>query len=179
MVENELVRDDSDELLAHIVSRHPDAMAMYYYVQGYQFWTRAATSGRFTVSNVRTGVYNLYAWVPGFLGDYMYTSPVTVTSGGDIDLGDLVFEPPRSDPTLWEIGVPDRTAAEFFVPDADPKYANKLYLNTDKLVLDHHFIFIHVNLFGSALIWLAWFGIGQVQAVRSLGEVRRAVPGGK
>ncbi|KAG2555668.1 hypothetical protein PVAP13_8NG036801 [Panicum virgatum] len=100
--------------------------------KGYQFWTRAATSGRFTIGNVRTGVYNLYAWVPGFLGDYMCASPVSVTSGGDIDLGDLVFEPPRSGPTLWEIGVPDRTAAEFFVPDADPKYANKLYLNMDK-----------------------------------------------
>ncbi|RLM98634.1 rhamnogalacturonate lyase-like isoform X1 [Panicum miliaceum] len=100
--------------------------------KGYQFWTRATTSGRFTVGNVRAGVYNLYAWVPGFLGDFMRTSPVTVTSGGDIDLGDLVFEPPRSGPTLWEIGVPDRTAAEFFVPDADPKYANKLYLNMDK-----------------------------------------------
>ncbi|PUZ62841.1 hypothetical protein GQ55_3G019100 [Panicum hallii var. hallii] len=100
--------------------------------KGYQFWTRATTSGRFTVGNVRAGVYNLYAWVPGFLGDFMRASPVTVTSGGDIDLGDLVFEPPRSGPTLWEIGVPDRTAAEFFVPDADPKYANKLYLNMDK-----------------------------------------------
>ncbi|RLM69928.1 rhamnogalacturonate lyase-like isoform X1 [Panicum miliaceum] len=101
--------------------------------KGYQFWTRAATSGRFTIGNVRAGAYHLYAWVPGFLGDYMYASPVTVTSGGgDIGLGDLVFEPPRSGPTLWEIDVPDRTAAEFFAPDADPKYANKLYLNMDK-----------------------------------------------
>jgi rhamnogalacturonan endolyase len=125
----------------------------YYYAQGYQFWTRATTCGRFTVGNVRAGVYNLYAWVPGFLGDFMRAAPVTVTSGGDIDLGDLVFEPPRSGPTLWEIGVPDRTAAEFFVPDADPKYANKLYLNMDKLLaLDHHFIFIHVDLIGSAPI---------------------------
>jgi rhamnogalacturonan endolyase len=150
-------RDDCDELLSseHTVSRHPDVpMTMYYYyAQGYQFWTRATTCGRFTVGNVRAGVYNLYAWVPGFLGDFMRAAPVTVTSGGDIDLGDLVFEPPRSGPTLWEIGLPDRTVAEFFVPDADPKYANKLYLNMDKLLaLDHHFIFIHVDLIGSAPI---------------------------
>ncbi|KAL6641955.1 hypothetical protein ACP70R_020136 [Stipagrostis hirtigluma subsp. patula] len=100
--------------------------------KNYQFWTRATSSGKFTIGNVREGVYNLYAWVPGFLGDYMYTSSVTIKPGRAIDLGDLVFEPPRSGPTLWEIGVPDRTAAEFFVPDADPKYANKLFLNKDK-----------------------------------------------
>ncbi|XP_062183075.1 rhamnogalacturonate lyase B-like [Phragmites australis] len=100
--------------------------------KNYQFWTRASSSGRFTVGNVRAGVYNLYAWVPGFLGDYMHTSSVTVNPGGAIDLGDLVFQPPRSGPTLWEIGVPDRTAAEFFVPDADPKYRNGLFLSKDK-----------------------------------------------
>nr|CAB3462958.1 unnamed protein product [Digitaria exilis] len=37
-----------------------------------------------------------------------------------------------SGPTLWEIGVPDRTAEEFFVPDVDAKYANNLFLNKDK-----------------------------------------------
>jgi rhamnogalacturonan endolyase len=47
-----------------------------------------------------------------------------------------VFEPPRSGPTLWEIGVPDRSAAEMFIPDTDPKYpTNKLFLNNDKLVV--------------------------------------------
>ncbi|KAL6641954.1 hypothetical protein ACP70R_020135 [Stipagrostis hirtigluma subsp. patula] len=100
--------------------------------KNYQFWTRATSCGRFTIGNVRAGVYNLYAWVPGFLGEYMYTSPVTVTPGRANNLGDLVFEPPRSGPTLWEIGVPDRTAAEFFIPDVDPKYVNRLFLTKDK-----------------------------------------------
>uniref|UniRef100_A0A0E0MJA4 rhamnogalacturonan endolyase n=1 Tax=Oryza punctata TaxID=4537 RepID=A0A0E0MJA4_ORYPU len=80
--------------------------------KNYQFWTRSTPCGNFIISNVRAGVYNLYAWVPGFLGDYMYTSQVTVTPGRIINLGDLVFEPPRSGPTLWEMGVPDRSAAE-------------------------------------------------------------------
>ena len=66
------------------------------------------------------------------LGDYVHTSTVTVTPGGAVDLGTLVFEPPRSGPTLWEIGVPDRTAAEFFVPDADPRYASKLFMGKDR-----------------------------------------------
>ena len=51
-----------------------------------------------------------------------------VPAGSQIDLGDLLYEPLRDGPTLWEIGVPDRTAAEFFVPDPNPEYVNKLYL---------------------------------------------------
>jgi hypothetical protein len=44
-------------------------------------------------------------------------------------VGDLVFEPPRDGPTLWEIGIPDRSAAEFYIPDPDLKYINKLFVN--------------------------------------------------
>lgn len=48
----------------------------------------------------------------------------------------MVFDPPRRGPTIWEIGIPDRTAAEFYVPDPYPTLMNKLYNNNhaDKLV---------------------------------------------
>ncbi|PKA46203.1 hypothetical protein AXF42_Ash015496 [Apostasia shenzhenica] len=97
--------------------------------KGYQFWTRAEANGFFFINNVRTGDYNLYAWVPGFIGDYMYETTLTITSGCNIDLGDLIYQPPRDGPTLWEIGYPDRSAAEFYVPDPNPNFANRLYLN--------------------------------------------------
>lgn len=55
-------------------------------------------------------------------------------SGCSIEIDDLVFEPPRNGPTLWEIGIPDRSAREFYIPDPDPKYINKLFVNhPDKL----------------------------------------------
>jgi rhamnogalacturonan endolyase len=54
---------------------------MHAVLQNYQFWTRATPSGIFTIGNVRAGVYSLYAWVPGFLGDYMYKSLVTIKPG--------------------------------------------------------------------------------------------------
>ncbi|KAG6705107.1 hypothetical protein I3842_07G165500 [Carya illinoinensis] len=95
----------------------------------YQFWTRADEEGYFSINNIRTGDYNLYAWVPGFIGDYRYDTPITITSGSYIEMGDLVYEPPSDGPTLWEIGIPDRSAAEFYVPDPDPKYINKLFVN--------------------------------------------------
>lgn len=52
-----------------------------------------------------------------------------MASASDVDIGELVYEPLRSGPTLWEIGIPDRSAAEFYVPDPDPQYINKLYIN--------------------------------------------------
>ncbi|XP_065619966.1 probable rhamnogalacturonate lyase B [Quercus suber] len=97
--------------------------------KGYQFWTVANEDGCFSIKNVRTGVYNLYAWVPGVIGDYRYDVVINITAGLGIDVGNLVYEPPRDGPTLWEIGIPDRTAAEFYVPDPNPLYINKLYVN--------------------------------------------------
>ncbi|XP_058081208.1 probable rhamnogalacturonate lyase B isoform X2 [Magnolia sinica] len=97
--------------------------------KGYQFWIRADSDGFFSINDIRIGDYNLYAWVPGFIGDYRNDGTITITEGCDIDLGDLVYQPPRDGPTLWEIGVPDRSAAEFYVPDPNPIYVNKLYIN--------------------------------------------------
>jgi rhamnogalacturonan endolyase len=51
--------------------------------------------------------------------------------GCEINVGELVYEPARDAPTLWEIGIPDRTAAEFYVPDPNTLYlyVNRLYVN--------------------------------------------------
>ncbi|KAL6574163.1 hypothetical protein OROHE_001067 [Orobanche hederae] len=95
----------------------------------YQFWTRADEMGYFSINYVRTGDYNLYAFVPGFVGDYRNQVVITVTPGCEIEMGEIVYKPPRDGPTLWEIGIPDRSAAEYYVPDPDPKYINKLYVN--------------------------------------------------
>ena len=142
----------------------------YLFYQGYQFWTIADENGRFSIDNVRIGDYNLYAWVPGVIGDYKYNAVLPITpglvfnvmklfkfisnpnvlltyyfiviwnwisceAGLRIDVGELVYKPPRDGPTLWEIGIPDRSAAEFYVPDPNHLYINKLYLNhPDRLV---------------------------------------------
>ncbi|KAF3324877.1 Rhamnogalacturonate lyase [Carex littledalei] len=97
--------------------------------KGYQFWTRADEFGNFYISNVRAGNYNLYAWVPGFIGDYKLEATVTISSGEDINLSELVYEPPRDGPTLWEIGIPDRSASEFYTPDPNPNFVNRLFIN--------------------------------------------------
>ncbi|KAI3784339.1 hypothetical protein L1987_43437 [Smallanthus sonchifolius] len=95
--------------------------------KGYQFWTQTDNKGYFQIKNVRPGCYHLYAWVPGYIGDYMYRSIIYVLQGSKIRMGVLVHKPPRNGPTIWEIGVPDRTAAEFYVPEPNPTLMNQLY----------------------------------------------------
>ncbi|KAH7849901.1 hypothetical protein Vadar_024722 [Vaccinium darrowii] len=64
----------------------------------YQFWARADENGYFSINNIRTADYNLYASVPGFIGDYRNDVVVTIT-------------------------------LEFYIPDPDPKYINRLFIN--------------------------------------------------
>ncbi|RLN29135.1 rhamnogalacturonate lyase-like isoform X1 [Panicum miliaceum] len=93
--------------------------------KGYQFGTTADSCCSFTIGNVRArGCTISTHGSPEFLE----------TTCCPINLGELVFSPPRSGPTLWEIGVPDRTAAEFFVPDVDPRFANRLFLTRTTLI---------------------------------------------
>ncbi|GFZ03241.1 rhamnogalacturonate lyase family protein [Actinidia rufa] len=83
------------------------------------------------LSAARTeGVYGLHGWVPGFIGDYLNDELVTISSGSQTLLGNLVYSPVRNGPTVWEIGFPDRTATGFYVPDVNPMYSNKLFLNS-------------------------------------------------
>uniref|UniRef100_A0A2P2J721 Rhamnogalacturonan lyase domain-containing protein n=1 Tax=Rhizophora mucronata TaxID=61149 RepID=A0A2P2J721_RHIMU len=101
--------------------------------KGYQFWVQADEDGYFEINGIRPGDYNLYAYVPGFIGDYKFASLISISPGCKADVGNLVYEPPRDGPTLWEIGIPDRTAAEFYVPCPNPRYVNPLYLSQDRL----------------------------------------------
>jgi rhamnogalacturonan endolyase len=82
----------------------------------YQFWVRGDDQGRFTIPNVRPGVYTLHAIANGVLGEYAKTD-ITVESGKPIDLGSLDWKPVRYGKQLWDIGVPNRTAAEYLHGD--------------------------------------------------------------
>ncbi|KAI5654776.1 hypothetical protein M9H77_31963 [Catharanthus roseus] len=101
--------------------------------KGYQFWNQTDEQGYFNITGIRQGNYNLFAWVPTVFGDYKYEAEIEIKRGSEINLGNLVFTPPRNGPTLWEIGISDRTAAEFYIPDPIPSLRNYLFDNhTDK-----------------------------------------------
>ncbi|XP_073314087.1 uncharacterized protein [Primulina huaijiensis] len=96
----------------------------------YQFWTQTDVDGNFIIKNVIPGGYGLHGWVPGFIGDYLKEDLVTMSAGSETQLGNLTYIPPRVGPTLWEIGFPDRTANGYCVPDVNPMYVNKLFINS-------------------------------------------------
>ncbi|XP_052183958.1 uncharacterized protein LOC127795990 isoform X2 [Diospyros lotus] len=98
--------------------------------KGYQFWVQTDSDGSFTINNVVPGSYGLHGWVPGFVGDYLNKELVIISPGSQTHLGNLIYAPARDGPTVWEIGFPDRTAIGFYVPDVNPMYVNKLFLNS-------------------------------------------------
>jgi len=83
-----------------------------YQGEGYQFWTRAAADGSFTIPKVRPGAYSLFARVPGVIGEFELAA-VVVDPGEMTDVGLLNWNPPRREQRLWRIGTPDLFAGEF------------------------------------------------------------------
>jgi len=57
------------------------SLKAFLFGQGYQFWTKANQKGYFSIKNIRSGDYNLYAWVPGFIGEYWSNVLLTITPG--------------------------------------------------------------------------------------------------
>ncbi|HEV2437765.1 MAG TPA: polysaccharide lyase family protein [Verrucomicrobiae bacterium] len=82
----------------------------------YEFWVRGDASGRFTIPNVDAGTYSLHAIADGVLGEFTVTN-LTVAAGETLDLGNLNWRPVRYGKQLWDIGIPNRSAAEFFKGD--------------------------------------------------------------
>ena len=90
---------------------------------GYQFWTQAAADGTFTLPPVTTfspyggtATYQLYAYCAGTNGSVgeFRSGPYTFTPGTVTNLGTLTWNVPHQGASVvWEIGYPDRTAAEF------------------------------------------------------------------
>ncbi|GAB6011329.1 polysaccharide lyase family protein [Viscerimonas tarda] len=79
----------------------------------YQFWTKGRTDGTFEISNVRPGKYTFYAFADGILGEFL-SENVTVEAGKPLDLGKLTWTPVRYGKQVWDIGIPNRNASEFF-----------------------------------------------------------------
>ncbi len=81
--------------------------------KNYQFWVDAGEDGRFTIPYVRPGAYVLRAMADGVLGEFA-KAEVVVAPGKPLNLGDLTWTPVRRGRQLWDVGIPNRTATEFF-----------------------------------------------------------------
>jgi rhamnogalacturonan endolyase len=101
-----------------------------YWEKNLQFWVKSDANGNFSLPKVVAGTnYTLFAFGPGAAGTFqsqpltgssftalnLPASPfsVTVVAGATNALGTVTWTPTRVGPTVWEIGVPDRSAHEF------------------------------------------------------------------
>lgn len=82
----------------------------------YEFWTCGDEQGNFRIEHVRPGTYTLHAIADNVLGEFALTK-ITINPGETLNLGSLHWHPLRYGRQLWEIGIPDRTAGEFFHGD--------------------------------------------------------------
>ena len=82
----------------------------------YEFWVKGDPTGHFSIPAVRPGNYTLHAIVDGVLGDFSRKN-IKVEPGQSLDLGNLDWKPFRYGPQLWDIGIPNRNASEFFKGD--------------------------------------------------------------
>ncbi|KAJ8615549.1 hypothetical protein MRB53_034921 [Persea americana] len=81
LIRDRYIDDDHISATLHMLALPGEVGSWQRERKGYQFWTRADTDGFFTISYIRTGDYNLYAWVPDFIGDYKNDGNITVTEG--------------------------------------------------------------------------------------------------
>jgi len=84
--------------------------------KNYEFWVRGDARGNFSIPKVRPGNYTLHAIADGVLGEFTLTN-VTVAPGENLALGKLDWRPLRFGKQLWDIGIPNRAASEFFKGD--------------------------------------------------------------
>ena len=82
----------------------------------YEFWVHADANGSFSIPDVRAGTYSLHAIADGVLGD-LTVSNVVVEPGKKSSLGKIDWQPVRYGTQLWDIGIPNRNASEFFKGD--------------------------------------------------------------
>ncbi|HEX7653342.1 MAG TPA: polysaccharide lyase family protein [Verrucomicrobiae bacterium] len=94
----------------------PPAVNWQIDARNYEFWVHADANGHFEIPNVRPGKYTLHAIADGVLGE-LVKSNITVRAGEPLSLGEPVWEPTRYGRQLWDIGIPNRKASEFFKGD--------------------------------------------------------------
>jgi len=78
---------------------------------GYRFWARTDADGAFRIEKVRPGGYSLRAWRAGVPGEAR-CDDIAVVAGEELVAATIVL-PTWGRDAIWQIGTPDRSAAEF------------------------------------------------------------------
>jgi rhamnogalacturonan endolyase len=77
-----------------------------------QYWVHVPDSGDLSMPNIPAGTYVLHLYCDGQLGEGTLAK-VVIAAGKNTDLGPLTWKPPHYGRLVWQVGTPDRNAAEF------------------------------------------------------------------
>jgi rhamnogalacturonan endolyase len=98
--------------------------------KNYQYWGTARPDGSFQLGGVRPGTYVLRAFADGVPGEYLGPE-IQIREGMTLPVKTYSWKVDRCGPTLWEIGIPDRSAAEFKNGDRYWHWGNYLKYQKD------------------------------------------------
>ncbi len=79
--------------------------------EGFQYWADVERNGSFALANVRPGTYRLTVTKPGVWGEYSMDD--VVVDRGQLKIKNVEWKPAANGKTLWQLGTPDRTSAEY------------------------------------------------------------------
>jgi rhamnogalacturonan endolyase len=99
-----------------ILAQPPDELTPEWQLQGkdFFFWSWVERDGTFRIPNVRPNDYSLYVLHDDHFGEFRHDG-VTVEAGRTTELADLRWQPDQLGEVVWQIGRPDRDAAEFLL----------------------------------------------------------------
>lgn len=80
---------------------------------GYNYWTKVLPNGRFFIGKIRPGVYKISICGGNQFQDYVKHN-IRINPHQLTNLGSLTWKPVDRGRTLWQIGVANRSAREFF-----------------------------------------------------------------
>jgi len=94
--------------------------------QGYYYTTYADADGKFSIHDIRTGTYALYAWGNGgALGNVISNftlNDVVIQNGKNTNLKDLTWQTPKHEKRIFQIGDFDRKSDGFGLADPEKPF---------------------------------------------------------
>ncbi len=88
----------------------------------YIFAVDAKSDGIFSIKNVRSGTYSLYAFGANSTDEFQKAN-IEVTAGNTLNLQDLKWQTAKAGRLLWQIGIADRKTTGFKLADKKRDYS--------------------------------------------------------
>jgi rhamnogalacturonan endolyase len=111
-VEGAIQLDNGQSLDGATIVLSDNGVEYQFSANGNQYWNDVNSDGTFQLPGVKPGTYRLSVNKPGVYGEF-FMDDVLVGTGATIDVGNLTWTAPDNGRLLWQVGVPDRSAAEF------------------------------------------------------------------